>query len=48
MNDLFQEETIHFFKCIANNRDTGTNISDAFESLKIALASKKSIKSLQW
>lgn len=47
-NDLFKNEIIHFFKCIANNRNTGIDISDALESLKIALASKKSVKSLHW
>ncbi len=43
-NELFVKETDHFFECVANRQEPIVTLRDGFNSLRIALAIKKSIE----
>jgi predicted dehydrogenase len=43
-NELFVNEINHFFDCVANRRQTVVTVEDGVDSLRIALAIKKSLE----
>ncbi len=47
-NQLFIDEIDHFFDCVVNRQTPMTTISNGYNSLKIALAVKQSIKTNQF
>ncbi|HJY98751.1 MAG TPA: Gfo/Idh/MocA family oxidoreductase [Patescibacteria group bacterium] len=47
-NDLFQEEVLHFFRCLSENSNTGIDVEEGIKSTKLALEFKKSITLQQW
>ena len=44
-NDMYVSEILHFLKCVKDRKKTINTIDEGIETMKIALAMKKSSKS---
>ena len=43
-NEMYIDEIMHFLKCVKNRQKTINNLYEGIETMKIALAMKKSSK----